>query len=71
MQDAEFCSVELDVEELYDSDDVPSNEFLARLLSEAIIDTVTAYKADGWRLGNMDFQGGHVTINFTRPRKNK
>lgn len=67
MQDAEYCSIELDAEQLYQGDDEPTTENLARALSEAIIETVTSYKFDGWKLVNMDFQGGRVTINFTRP----
>lgn len=69
MQDTEFCSVELDANDLYEGSPEPSNEQLAKMLSEAIIETITTYKLDGWRLVNMDFKGGHVTINFTRPLK--
>lgn len=71
MQDAEFHSVELNAESLYHGSGDPTNETLARLLSEAIIDTMTLYKADGWQLINMDFQGSKVTIHFTRPVKTK
>ncbi|MCL4878299.1 MAG: hypothetical protein KJ064_16680 [Anaerolineae bacterium] len=71
MQDPEHCSVDLNAYALYKGDDNPSNEILAKLLSEAIIDVITAHKANGWRLVNMDFKGGNVTINFSRRRKRK
>jgi hypothetical protein len=69
MQDTEFCSVELNADDLPTGSPKPSNEQLAKMLSEAIIETITTYKLEGWRLVNMDFKGGKVTINFTRPLK--
>ena len=62
----EYTTQHVSAASLKTRDETLDNAELARRLSEAIIEAVSAQKSEGWEPLGMEFHDGEVTLKFRR-----
>jgi hypothetical protein len=62
----EYTTLHLSAATLKKNDETLDNAELAKRLSEAIIEKVTAQKSDGWEPVGMEFHHGDLALKFRR-----